>query len=270
MRFGLASALLYGGYYQYRAQSGDSGNWRHWFDEYSVDAQGRATDGTAGRNWLGKPLGPARQIVRDLKTPDLLERAAWEGAGAVELDPQGAAVRAEVKPVAAHRPDAAVMHARAGALAAGAEYTLALEAKAVSPRLIDVTVRDARNRVRALASVFIGREWKRHVLTLFVSSGERLEGADVGFELGRDKGIVEFDNITLQDGVAEAGWLREFEHGLAVVNPTRRTQVLDIPGGFRKILGTQDPRHNDGSAAGARIEVGPLDAYLLQRAQPPM
>jgi hypothetical protein len=271
VRFGLATALLYGGYYQYRAQSGDSGNWRHWFDEYSVDAEGRATDGAAGRNWLGMPLAPARQIVRELGTPNLLDRAAWDGAGAVDLDPQGAAVRAEVKALRAHRPDAATMHARgSGKLAAGAEYTLALDARSASPRLIDVTVRDAGRRVRALASLYIGREWKRHVLTLFVSAGAALETGDVSFELGRDEGIVEFDNITLQDGVAEAGWLREFEHGMVAVNPTRRAQVLDIPAGFRKILGTQDARHNDGAPAGTRLEVGPLDGYLLRRVQPPM
>ena len=77
LRFALGSCLLLDGCFQFRQMSGDNGNWQHWYDEFSVDASGAATDGRSGRNWLGRPLGAARQIVVPLTNPNLLAQAAW-------------------------------------------------------------------------------------------------------------------------------------------------------------------------------------------------
>ncbi|MCL5743020.1 MAG: putative glycoside hydrolase family 15 protein [Acidobacteria bacterium] len=261
MRFGLASALLYGGYFQYRAQSGDAGNWRHWFDEYAAQ----------GRNWLGKPLGPARQIVQPLESENRMKAGNWEvrlgspAAAAADVDEQGDAIRVEIRRLKVPRPGVVSLTAAGkGSLLPGTEYTLALDARPSSPRLIDVTIR-VRGRVRAISSIYLQAGWNRHVLTLYIPPGEALPEFALSFELGRDEGWIEFDNISLRDGVAETGWIREFEHGMAVVNPTRRPQVLRIPPGFRKLKGAQDPRHNDGAGVQATLQVPPLDAYLLIR-----
>ena len=166
------------------------------------------------------------------------------------------------------RPSAVALAARgAGTLTGAAEYSLTLDARASSGRIIDVAVREPGNPGRAgvQASLYLRPRWTRHVLTLFVPPGRPLESFELVFELGRDEGRVELQDVSLQEGVADAGWIREFEHGLVVVNPTRRRTTLDIPAGFRKIRGSQDPTHNDGAEAGRRIEVAPLDAYLLQR-----
>jgi hypothetical protein len=274
VRFGLASALLYGGYYQYRSYSGDTGNWRHWFDEYSVDANGKATNGDTGRNWLGKPLGNARQITVPLAGADRMHAASWDvyvsnpANASAELDQQGGALRVTIKDLKVARQETVVLSAPGtGTLLAGTEYTLTLHASASTARLIDVDLREPRGPSRAFASVYIKPQFEKHVLTFFVPPGKPLTAFRVAFGLGRDEGEIELNDVTLQDGVAESGWIREFENGLAVVNPTRRPQTLDILAGFRKILGTQDPRHNDGRAAGTRLEVAPLDAYILWRAR---
>ena len=254
MRFGLAAALLDDGYYQYLADAAG------WFDEYGVDAAGKPTGGETGRHWLGRPLGPARQIVEPLAAPDRMERADWEvrvGSPAViDLDQQGDALRVEIGAVRAPRPNAVVLRARGrGPVSASAEYTLVLDARAFTARLIDVVFAGARG------FLYLQPQWARHVLTL--CARQSAASFDLRFELGRDDGWVELQEVRLQEGAAEAGWTREFEHGLTAVNPTRRARVLEIPPGFRKILGAQDPAHNDGKAAGPRLEIGPLDAYLL-------
>ncbi len=77
VRFGLASAVLFGSYFQYRAQSGDRANWQHWFDEFAVDAEGKPSSAAGDRHWLGRPLGPARQIVGPLATVNQAADAAW-------------------------------------------------------------------------------------------------------------------------------------------------------------------------------------------------
>ncbi len=58
---------------------------------------------------------------------------------------------------------------------------------------------------------------------------------------------------------------REFEHGLAVVNLGDAAVMFDAPPGFAKLVGTQDPEHNDGAAVDGALRIGPKDAYVLVR-----
>lgn len=77
-----------------------------------------------------------------------------------------------------------------------------------------------------------------------------------------------------QNGV----WLREFEHGLVVVNPhiskqrkgapVERRGAVTItlpPGDWRRFSGSQDPEHNDGLPCNGRLTIEAGDAYLLVR-----
>jgi hypothetical protein len=72
--------------------------------------------------------------------------------------------------------------------------------------------------------------------------------------LGRARGAAQTEG-TLR--------IREFEHGLAVVNLGEAPVTFAAPG-YRKLAGTQDPAHNDGGAADALV-VPARDAYLLSR-----
>lgn len=58
---------------------------------------------------------------------------------------------------------------------------------------------------------------------------------------------------------------REFEHGYAVVNPTEAPVTVTVPPGLRRLQGTQDSAHNDGSAVTGPLEIAPKDAFLLVR-----
>lgn len=62
-----------------------------------------------------------------------------------------------------------------------------------------------------------------------------------------------------------AAWLREFDHGLAIANPTETPVTIEVPEGFRKISGRQDPVHNDGTPVHGSVTVPPRDGYLLAR-----
>lgn len=61
-------------------------------------------------------------------------------------------------------------------------------------------------------------------------------------------------------------WLREFEHGLVVVNPTTAPAIIDLPSGqWRRINGWYDLDHNNGASVD-RLILQAMDAYLLVRA----
>lgn len=58
---------------------------------------------------------------------------------------------------------------------------------------------------------------------------------------------------------------RAFEHGLVVVNTGRAKATVEIPAGYTKLAGTQDPRHNDGKGVSGKLTVAGKDAYILAR-----
>ena len=139
----MGSTLLLDGCFQFREQSGDIGNWQHWYDEYSVDASGASTDGRGGRNWLGKPSGAARQIAVPLTSPNLLAQAAWNlrtnlGASA-RLNTRGRVLNVEVSALPDYRPDNVQLTTFISAdLRPGDTVTLSLEMCASTPRLIQL------------------------------------------------------------------------------------------------------------------------------------
>lgn len=60
-------------------------------------------------------------------------------------------------------------------------------------------------------------------------------------------------------------WLRAFQHGMAIANPTDAPVAVAVPPGYRKLAGRQDPVHNDGRPVTATLVVAPHDGYLLAR-----
>lgn len=52
-------------------------------------------------------------------------------------------------------------------------------------------------------------------------------------------------------------WTREFDHGIAVVNATGEARVVELPGEYEKIRGTQDTKVNDGTI----VSETTLDGY---------
>jgi hypothetical protein len=63
-----------------------------------------------------------------------------------------------------------------------------------------------------------------------------------------------------RDGV----WRRDFEKGVALVNPTDAAVVVELEPGFSRIRGQQAPTVNDGTAAEA-VTLAPKDGIILRR-----
>lgn len=57
-------------------------------------------------------------------------------------------------------------------------------------------------------------------------------------------------------------WLRQFEHGLSLVNSTNNTQTITLGGEYEKIHGTQDTTVNDGSIV-SEVTIDGYDGLLL-------
>jgi hypothetical protein len=84
VRFGLASALLYDGYFSATNRS-DPYVATRWYDEYAVDpGTGRSVRDPRAKGYLGRPLGPARAVDGDGRTlAEVLERDPGPAAAVV-------------------------------------------------------------------------------------------------------------------------------------------------------------------------------------------
>lgn len=59
-------------------------------------------------------------------------------------------------------------------------------------------------------------------------------------------------------------WRRDFEHGIALVNPTKEAVSVAFEPGFHHLLGRQDPAVNNGNPA-ASVTLQPKDGIILRR-----
>ena len=81
------------------------------------------------------------------------------------------------------------------------------------------------------------------------------------------------DGRTMREIIADEGkfalqnyvWYRCFTGGCVYVNPTTSTQLVTVGSGYKKIHGTYDVAHNDGSTVSSTISIDPMDAYALIR-----
>lgn len=75
---------------------------------------------------------------------------------------------------------------------------------------------------------------------------------------------------TIDDGVALSGlvWIREFEHGMVIVNATEGTERVEVGSGWRYINGSAayggDHSHNPGGTVSS-VTIDAYDAYVLVR-----
>ncbi len=273
VRFGLGSVLLMDGCFQFRQLSGDHGNWQYWFDEFSVDASVAATGDRTGLHWLGKPLGEARQITGPLSSPNLLADAKWNlrtnHGSAARFSTNDGALRVEVTSLTDHRAENVELTTQVAAdLRAGDTATLSLEMRASASRLIRFALAGGKVlpiRTKVVAPLFVSTNWTRRVFSFTFRDDRPMKGYPLSFSVGDDVGTVELRNVSWQMGGAVKGWLREFENGLVVVNPTLQSQDFAVASNFKRIRGTQDAAHNNGQAIGRTLTVSPCDAYLLIR-----
>jgi hypothetical protein len=65
--------------------------------------------------------------------------------------------------------------------------------------------------------------------------------------------------------VSGGAYVRTFTRGMVLANPTETPIQITVPPGFHKLLGTQDPAHDDGEEVSGSLVVGAHDGYLLAR-----
>jgi hypothetical protein len=65
--------------------------------------------------------------------------------------------------------------------------------------------------------------------------------------------------------VSGGAYVRTFTRGMVVANPTETPIQVSVPPGFHKLLGTQDPAHDDGEDVTGALVVAAHDGYLLAR-----
>lgn len=83
---------------------------------------------------------------------------------------------------------------------------------------------------------------------------------EYGVKLGNpiSQSISESERVQFDNNV----WVRNYENGLAVVNPTSESQLVDLGGEYEKIIGKQDPITNDGSIV-EKVNLKARDGLLL-------
>src|SRR5947208_3287852 len=59
-------------------------------------------------------------------------------------------------------------------------------------------------------------------------------------------------------------WRRDFQNGVALVNPTILSRTVTVERGLRRLAGTQDPAVNDGAAV-SEVTLKPKDGIVLRR-----
>jgi hypothetical protein len=138
-------------------------------------------------------------------------------------------------------PNGVVLY-RSVPLVAGTTYTLSFQARADKP-------------------VPLTTNWRTFELPLTSAGTDPV--AQLRFILGGTAGSIWLDNVKLQVGDRNI-YRRDFEHGVALVNPTAAPATINLGGTFRKIKGTQDPQVNDGSLV-TSVTLPAKDGLILLR-----
>jgi len=271
------TALLGDGFFSYEINTNGHGSLcLMWFDEYD----------NAGweRGYLGQPLGPAHRVAGidlgpnqlaggDFETQSDLD--SWElwtedGYAATlgrssESPPSGSSA-AQIDVIRAEGADWKVSFAfQPVVLAARKDYTLSFWARADRDRAISLWAQQGSAPWKTYFSVedvSIGTTWNRYELSVVSSATDRR--AQFIFGLGQAEGTVFIDDARLQAGSREV-WRRDFSGGTALVNATARERRVELGATFRKILGSQVPKVNDGALV-TQVTLPPRDGLILLRA----
>ena len=278
VRLGLGSAALGEGYgaFGYAGRNVAEINYSGWwYDEYGVDATGRASDRLADTGWLGQPLGPPLQMIWVGSAPDASTNPDFEtdvtsGWSFIHSIPAtmtrdattaaSGSASARVNVPAAGPYEWSVNLNTAGTIpvSVGRSYSATFWARSSVPRTVPVVLGLVPGGEVARRSVDLTTEWRRHQLVLIPHTAGN--GA-LSIFLGLAAGDVWLDDVHFQEGVTNL-WRRDFQNGIVLVNPAASALTVDLGRPYRRIAGVVDPGVNDG-LPGSLITVGAEDARFL-------
>jgi len=278
MRFGLGSVLLGDGFSSYEIGTNGHGSLcLMWFDEYD--------NAGAGRGYLGQPLGPAHALSIPPMGPNQAQGGDFETQADVEQWNLWADTDESYEASYSQDATTAATGSASGRIdisqtqgtdwqisldqgpmeiVSGSDYTLSFWAKADRERPLAAWVQqdhDPWQQYLGFADVQLSQQWQYFEL---VASAQGSDNAAIlVFGLGQDLGQVWLDDVQLRQGGRNV-WRRDFDHGIVLVNATGESQTIPLERTYRKIDGTQDPAHNDGSLT-AEVTLAARDAIILLR-----
>ncbi|HEY5482869.1 MAG TPA: hypothetical protein VIK31_03530, partial [Propionibacteriaceae bacterium] len=270
MRYGLTTALMADGFFCYEvaAQGGLGTEGLLWFDEYD--------NAGAGKGYLGQPTGPARLAASALAGTDLLagdgsfdtaaQLAKWslsygDATYAANTALESGTARINVTAAAGQPGYLSLLHSVS--LTSGTKYTLSFRARADRPLTMSLSLAKWSSPWNAWAnfdSAVLDTSWRTFELP-GTSSGTD-PAAMLRIMLGGQVGTVWIDDVKLQTSSRPDVYRRDYDNGIALVNPTDAAVTVDLGGTFRKIRGTQAPAINDGSLVTA-VTLQPRDGIVL-------
>jgi hypothetical protein len=249
MRFGLAFTLMNNGYFAHEYGDTWHGNdW--WYDELDFD--------------LGYPLGPPESLnITNAATQNLIDNPSFEQYTSstwnlwANSDAGCIASLSRDRNTAAHGSASARIDisATSGAnwhielqqrditLIEGTEYKFTFWSKAEAPRKITVcTLKQSPDwDFYGLSKTMdIGADWRQYSTT-FIANANTNESR-IQFQLGAATDTIWIDDINLHP-VVPTILQRRFTNGLVLLNPSEDHQTIHLGSGYRRLTGTQAPRH---------------------------
>jgi len=261
MRFGLAFTLMSDGYFSHELGDTDHGqDW--WYDELDYR--------------LGTPLGPAQKIaVNQAPDRELIENGGFEGelTGTWSLwcdAEKGCAAAAARDTRFQHSGSSAARITITGpgrqggieftqsqrALEQDKSYNLTFWARASHPmELLAISSKGSPDwdNYGLSQTVPLTTQWQS--VTLTFEAVKTVQDARIQFLFGGETGQVWIDEVSLKERGEEV-FRRDFEHGLVLLNGTRRRHTVDVGEGFMHLKGDQAPKYqyvlDDGGNEGFR------------------
>ncbi len=248
MRFGLAFTLMSDGYFSHELGDTDHGqDW--WYDELDYK--------------LGTPLGPAQQItVSQAADRELMQNGGFEeelaGTWSLWCDTaNGWAAKVDRDMRRQHSGRAAALITITGAgrsggieftqskrpLEQGKSYNLTFWARASQPmELRAVSSKGSPNwdNYGLSQTVPLTTQWQPVSLTF--EANRTVQDARIQFLVGGQTGQVWLDDVSLKERGEEI-FRRDFQHGLVLLNGTRRRQTMDVGDGYMHLQGEQAPKY---------------------------
>jgi hypothetical protein len=277
MRFGLTTALLNNGFFNFLNGDQYAPDGLMWFDEYD--------NAGAGRGYLGQPLGPAAPVDLASFTPTTVVSTGFNsyaysdlGIWNLQTNTGYAASRVIDTSNPADGPGSLRVNvtetkgidwmvslvAHPIIVTEGTNYTLSFRARADHPLPISVWSQQNHDPWTTwinFSSVPLTTEWQQYTLTAR-SIGSDTQ-AKLIFALGKTTGKIWLDDVLLQTTKPDV-YRRDFEHGIVLVNASADPVTIPLNGTFKKIAGTQDRSVNDGSMV-TSVTVPPQDGIILLR-----
>jgi len=273
-RMTLGTALLGDGFYEYDLFEGRSAP--YWFDEYTVDGEGKAVQDARFKGYLGQALGeavelrsPERVIWSQRFSGNSLPSDMWAYPDPEAKLVQGGRLLLSNQGHFTRTHSSASTDSSKVRLYRGRTYVVV-----ASWRIVETV--DSHASIGISGGGFEGSYLLPGMVQGDAGTARFPVVLDAGSNfaldlvIGPGEGVVAFDNIQIIEGGA-GPWRRDFENGFLLVNPLPEPYTFtqsELSGclgrtGIKRINGSQDRAVNNGKRVNGELTLAPFDAIIL-------